>query len=46
MKKKTLKLHADFYKIFSNPGGLSSSACCDEGELTAGEITEKLGASI
>jgi ArsR family transcriptional regulator len=45
MKKEILKLHADFCKIFSNPRRLEILCLLKEGELTAGEITEKLGVS-
>ncbi len=45
MKKEILKLHADFCKIFSNPTRLEILCLLREGELTAGEITEKLGVS-
>jgi ArsR family transcriptional regulator, virulence genes transcriptional regulator len=43
MKKEILKLHADFCKIFSNPKRLEILCLLRSGELTAGEITEKLG---
>ncbi len=43
MKKEILKLHADFCKVFSNPTRLEILCLPKEGELTAGEITEKLG---
>ncbi len=45
MKKEILKLHADFCKIFSNPTRLEILCLLRDGELTAGEITEKLGVS-
>ncbi len=45
MKKEILKLHADFCKIFSNPRRLEILCLLRTGELTAGEITEKLGIS-
>ncbi len=45
MKKEILKLHADFCKIFPNPTRLEILCLLREGELTAGEITEKLGVS-
>ncbi len=45
MKKEILKLHADFCKIFSNPTRLEILCLLRSGELTAGEITEKLGVS-
>ncbi len=42
MKKEILKLHADFRKVFSNPMRLEMCCLLRDGELTAGEITEKL----
>jgi ArsR family transcriptional regulator len=43
MKKEILKLHAEFCKIFSNAKRLEILCLLREGELTSGEITEKLG---
>jgi ArsR family transcriptional regulator, virulence genes transcriptional regulator len=45
MKKEILKLHADFCKVFSNPTRLEILCLLRDGELTAGEITQKLGVS-
>jgi ArsR family transcriptional regulator len=45
MKKEILKLHADFCKIFSNHRRLEILCLLREGELTAGEIKQKMGVS-
>jgi len=43
MKKEIFKLHADFCRIFSNPLRLEILNLLRSGELTAGELTRKLG---
>jgi ArsR family transcriptional regulator, virulence genes transcriptional regulator len=45
MKKELLKLHADFCKVFSNHRRLEILCLLREGELTAGEIKQKMGIS-
>lgn len=45
MKKELLELHADFCKIFSNAKRLEILCLLRTGELTVGEITEKIGVS-
>ncbi len=43
MKKKILKLHAEFCKVFSSSTRLEILCLLRSGELTVSEITEKLG---
>ena len=45
MKKRVFEFHAQFCKTFSHPKRLEILCLLKDGELTVGNITEKLGTS-